>query len=140
MHRLPAVMSVRFAVRPGRRRPGRELGVALPCLGPSPGAGSRHRAIDAPIVELEDTDLAAVRWADQAKVDWILLISSLAGSRTPPGPLGHAAPAFPLRAALWASPDRAQTPAVARFVTTALTLEPPRGWHTQPEHLNHSSA
>jgi DNA-binding transcriptional LysR family regulator len=30
------------------------------------------------VVELRDTDLSAVRWLDQADVDWILLIPSLA--------------------------------------------------------------
>jgi DNA-binding transcriptional LysR family regulator len=94
--------------------------------------------IDPPTVELEDTDLAAARWADQSKVDWILLISSLAASHQgtvvrPVAPL-QLVP-FVLK---W-NPDRAQTPAVARFVTTALSVEPPPGWHTQPGHLHHSS-
>lgn len=37
------------------------------------------------------------------------------------------------------NPDRAQTTAVARFVHTALTADPPPGWLTQPGHLRHQA-
>ncbi len=35
-----------------------------------------------PTIELADTDLAAIRWADQRDIDWILLIPSLAAAHT----------------------------------------------------------
>jgi DNA-binding transcriptional LysR family regulator len=117
------------------------LGVTSPSLFPAWSLSQRQALatakIDPPSVELEDTDLAATRWADQSKVDWILLISSLAAShaKTVVRPVK---PRQLVPFALRWNPDRAQTPAVARFVTTALSVEPPPGWHTQPGHLNHS--
>jgi hypothetical protein len=93
-------------------------------------------SFDPPTVELEDADLAASRWAEQTKAEWILLISSLAASHSATV-IRPVAPLQMVPFVLQWSPDRAQTPAVARFVTTALTVEPPPGWHTQPGHLNH---
>ena len=116
------------------------LGVTSPSLFPAWSLSQTQALatakIDPPTVELDDTDLAATRWADQTKVDWILLIPSLAAS--------HGAtvvrPVTPLQLVPFVpqwNPDRAQTPAVARFVTTALSVEPPPGWRTRPGHLNH---
>jgi DNA-binding transcriptional LysR family regulator len=116
------------------------LGVTSASLFPAWALSQRQALasarIDPPTVELEDPDLAATRWADQKGVDWILLISSLAGS--------HSAtvvrPVTPLQLVpfvLQWNPERAQTPAVARFVNAAVTVEPPPGWHTQPGHLHH---
>ncbi len=38
------------------------------------------------------------------------------------------------------SPGLAKTAAVARFVRTALSGDPPPGWHTQAGHLRHAMA
>jgi DNA-binding transcriptional LysR family regulator len=87
-------------------------------------------------VDLTGTDLAATRWADQQDIDWILLIPSLAAAHTTtvirPVDQAQLVP-FTLQ---W-NPNRAPTMAVARFVHTALTAEPPAGWRTQPDHLHH---
>jgi len=88
------------------------------------------------VVELRDTDLAAGRWLDQAAVDWILLIPSLAVEHSgtivkPVEPLQL----VPFRL-LW-NPGNAQNTAIARFVQTALTVDPPPGWFTQQDHFRH---
>jgi DNA-binding transcriptional LysR family regulator len=92
--------------------------------------------ISPPTVGLTDTDLAATRWAEQAEVDWILLIPSLAAAHTQtvirPVASGQLVP-FTLQ---W-NPSRAHTTAVARFVHATLTVELPPGWRTQPDHLRH---
>jgi DNA-binding transcriptional LysR family regulator len=92
--------------------------------------------ISPPAVGLTDTDLASIRWAGQAEVDWILLIPSLAATHIQtvirPVASGQLVP-FTLQ---W-NPGRAHTTAVARFVHAALTAELPAGWHTQPDHLRH---
>lgn len=92
--------------------------------------------ISPPMVELADTDLAAVRWADQADAEWILLTPSVAAAHTTtvvrPVASGQLVP-FTLQ---W-NPDRAHTAAVARFVHAALTADLPPGWRTQPGHLHH---
>lgn len=88
------------------------------------------------IVELRDTDLSAVRWLDQADIDWILLISSLAVEH------GNTVvkPVEPLQlvpfSLLW-NPRNAHNSAIAPFVQTSLTADPPLGWFTQPGHLRH---
>ncbi len=89
-------------------------------------------------VPLDDTDLAAARWVDQDSVDWILLIASLTGTHRqtiflPVDPC-QLVP-FTLQ---W-KPARASITAVARFVQTALTAEPPPGWQTLPGHLSHQT-
>jgi DNA-binding transcriptional LysR family regulator len=92
--------------------------------------------ISPPSIDLEDTDLAATRWADQPGVDWILLIPSLATAHDQtviiPVEPGQLVP-FTLQ---W-NPGRAHTMAVARFVHAALTAELPPGWRTLPGHLHH---
>jgi DNA-binding transcriptional LysR family regulator len=92
--------------------------------------------ISPPTVGLTDTDLAATHWAEQAKIDWILLIASLAADHTEtvirPVASGQLVP-FTLQ---W-NPSRAHTTAVARFVHATLTAELPVGWRTQPDHLRH---
>lgn len=92
--------------------------------------------VDPPTVDLDDTDLGAVRWHEEAGVDWILLIPSLtsANDQTVIRPVepGQLVP-FTLQ---W-NPDRAGTVAVTRFVQTALSADLPPGWHTQPGHLRH---
>ena len=88
------------------------------------------------VVELRDTDLSAVRWLEQADVDWILLISSLAVEH------GHTVvkPVEPLQlvpfSLLW-NPRTAHNSAIAPFVQTSLTADPPPGWFTQPGHSRH---
>jgi DNA-binding transcriptional LysR family regulator len=81
------------------------------------------------VVELRDTDLSAVRWLEQADVDWILLISSLAvehGSTV-------VKPVVPLQlvpfSLLW-NPRNAHNSAITPFVQTSLTADPPPGWFT----------
>jgi DNA-binding transcriptional LysR family regulator len=116
------------------------LGVTSPSLFPAWALSQRQALaaarVDPPTVELEDTDLAAIRWANQTRVDWILLISSLAGSHSATV-IRPVTPPLLVPFVLQWNPDRAQTPAVARFVHAALAVEPPRGWHTQPGHLHH---
>jgi DNA-binding transcriptional LysR family regulator len=99
----------------------------------------QHQALDAagidpPRVPLAATDLAAVRWADQPELDWIMLIRSLApthsGTAILPVDPGYDVP-FTLQ---W-NPNRAQSPAVARFVQHALVAAPPDGWAVGPAHL-----
>jgi hypothetical protein len=92
--------------------------------------------IDPPIVELDDTDLSSRQWVDQNTVDWILLISSLAGSQRETA----IRPVTPLQLVpftLQWRPDGATTPAIDRFVNTVLTVDPPPGWHTKPGHSAH---
>ena len=69
------------------------LGTAPQALFPA-WALTQRQALEAagiapPAIELADTDLAAIRWADQPDIDWILLIPSLAAAHTqtvdPPG-------------------------------------------------------
>jgi len=89
-------------------------------------------------VDLVDTDLSAVRWVDQPGVDWILLIASLATAHT----RTVVRPVMPQQLVpftLQWNPNHAPSPAVARFVNTALTADPPPGWCTQPGHLRHSA-
>ena len=88
------------------------------------------------MVELADTDLAAVRWADQADAEWILPDPVRGGrAHDDRGPARRVRPAGPVHLAV--NPDRAQTAAVARFVHAALTADLPPGWRTQPGHLHH---
>ena len=88
------------------------------------------------VIELRDTDLSAVRWLEQVDVDWILLISSLAVEH------GHTVvkPVDPLQlvpfSLLW-NPRNAHNSAIAPFVETSLTADPPPGWFTQPGHSRH---
>jgi DNA-binding transcriptional LysR family regulator len=92
--------------------------------------------INPPTVGLTDADLAAGRWVEQAEVDWIMLIPSLAAAHAEtvirPVASGQLVP-FTLQ---W-NPSRAHTTAVARFVHATLTAELPPGWRTQPDHLRH---
>jgi DNA-binding transcriptional LysR family regulator len=89
-----------------------------------------------PSIDLEDTALAATRWLDQPGADWIMLIPSLAGAHTATV-IKPVEPRQLMPFTLQWNPDRAQTTAVARFVHTALTADPPPGWLTQPGHLRH---
>ena len=90
------------------------------------------------IIELRETDLAAARWLDQAEIDWILLISSLAAEH----PDTVVRPTEPLQfvpfVLLW-NPRNVDNSAIAPFVQTALTVDPPPGWFTQPGHFRHRS-
>ena len=80
------------------------------------------------------TDLAGVRWAEQAELEWIMLIGSLARSHvgTVVKPVE---PRYDVEFTLQWNPARTQTPAVARYVAHALTTPPPAGWSTGPAHL-----
>jgi len=73
---------------------------------------------------------------DQAGVDWILLISSLAVEHSNT----VVKPTEPLQLVpfvlLW-NPQNAHNSAIAPFVQTALTVDPPPGWFTQQDHLRH---
>jgi DNA-binding transcriptional LysR family regulator len=154
----PGVVGEVFAAEPllaglraGHRLAGR-TGVALAdlaqdVLGRTSGslfpawALSQQQALDAagvqpPSVGLEDSDLAATRWLDQPGVDWILLIPSLARAHTATV-IVPVEPAQAVPYTLQWNPDRVQASAVARFVHTALTADPPPGWLTQPGHLRH---
>src|SRR5262249_48159123 len=72
------------------------LGTAPEALFPAWVQAQRQQldtaGIAPPTTELADTDLAAIRWADQPDIDWIMLIPSLAAAHThtavrpPPAP------------------------------------------------------
>jgi DNA-binding transcriptional LysR family regulator len=91
-----------------------------------------------PQVPLAETDLAAVRWMDQADLDWILLIGSLTAGHTGTV-IRPVDPAYAVPFTLQWNPTRAHTPAVARFVAHALTVAPPPGWANGPAHLRHGT-
>jgi DNA-binding transcriptional LysR family regulator len=118
------------------------LGTAPEALFPA-WALAQRQALDTagvspPTIELADTDLAAIRWADQSDVDWILLIPSLAAAHTQTA-IRPVAPRQLVPFTLQWNPSRAHTAAVARFVRCALAGDLPPGWHTQPDHLHHTS-
>jgi DNA-binding transcriptional LysR family regulator len=117
------------------------LGTAPEALFPA-WALTRRQALDTagiapPAIELADTDLAAIRWADQPDIDWILLIPSLAAAHTQTV-IRPVAPRQLVPFTLQWNPSRAHTIAVARFVHCALAADLPPGWHTQPDHLRHT--
>ena len=139
-------------LRPGHRLASRDL-VALSelaheVLGTVP-AGlfparvlTQRQALEAagiapPAIELADTDLAAIRWADQPGIDWILLIPSLAAAHTQTV-IRPVAPSQLVPFTMQWNPSRAHTTAVSRFVHCALAADLPPGWHTQPDHLHHT--
>jgi len=88
-------------------------------------------------IELADTDLAAIRWADQRDIDWILLIPSLAAAHTQTV-IRPVAPRQLVPFTLLWNPGRAHPMAVTRFVHCALAADLPPGWYTQPDHLHHT--
>jgi DNA-binding transcriptional LysR family regulator len=116
------------------------LGVAPADLFPAWALSQRQAleeaGISPPTADLADTDLAALRWADQAGIDWILLIPSLAAAHTGTV-IRPVEPAQLVPFTLQWNPSRAHTTAVARFVHATLTAELPSGWVTQPDHLRH---
>ena len=117
------------------------LGTAPQALFPA-WALAQAQALDTagiapPALELADTDLAAIRWADQRDIDWILLIPSLAAAHTQTV-IRPVAPRQLVPFTLQWNPSRAHTMAVARFVHCALAADLPPGWHTQPGHLHHT--
>ncbi len=87
-----------------------------------------------PQVPLVATDLAAARWTDQPELDWIMLIGSLARGHTDTV-IRPIAPTYDVMFTLQWNPTRVQTPAVARFVSHALSVPPPAGWSPGPGHL-----
>jgi hypothetical protein len=118
------------------------LGTASEALFPA-WALAERQALDTagvapPASELAASDLAAVHWADQPGIDWILLIPSLAESHTQTV-IRPVAPRQLVPFILQWNPSRAQTMAVARFVRFALAADLPPGWHTQPGHLRHTA-
>jgi DNA-binding transcriptional LysR family regulator len=139
-------------LRPSHRLAGRDtiplselahdvLGTAPEALFPA-WALAQRQALDTagiapPAIELADTDLAAIRWADQPGIDWILLIPSLAAAHTQTVIL-PVAPRQLVPFTLQWNPSRAHTMAVARFVHCALAADLPAGWYTQPDHLHHT--
>jgi DNA-binding transcriptional LysR family regulator len=94
----------------------------------------RAAGITPPQVPLGFTDLAATRWMDQAEVDWIMLIASLVRGHTDTV-IRPVDPTYDVVFTLQWNPTRAQTPAVARYVSHALSVAPPVGWSTGPAHL-----
>jgi DNA-binding transcriptional LysR family regulator len=114
------------------------LGIAPEALFPAWVLSQRQALAAAGIapatVDLVDTDLAAVRWVDQPGVEWILLIPSLAAAHTQTV-VRPVVPEQLVPFTLQWNPNQAPSAAVARFVHTALTADPPRGWYTQPGHL-----
>jgi DNA-binding transcriptional LysR family regulator len=138
-------------LRPGHRLAGHDA-IALPelaheVLGIIPEdlfpawALSQRQALAAagvapPTAELADTDLAAIRWADQPGIGWVLLIPSLAAAHTQTV-IRPVTPRQLVPFTLQWNPSRAHTMAVARFVRFALAADLPPGWHTQPGHLRH---
>jgi hypothetical protein len=117
------------------------LGTAPQALFPA-WALAQRQALDTagiapPAIELADTDLAAIRWAGQRDIDWILLIPSLAAAHTQTV-IRPVAPRQLVPFTLQWNPSRAHTTAVARFVHCALAADLPPGWHTQPDHLHHT--
>ncbi|MHB1594993.1 MAG: LysR family transcriptional regulator [Streptosporangiaceae bacterium] len=133
-------------LRPGHRLAGQDrielaeladevLGVARESLFPAWAASQRQILESAGVrprtVELEDTDLAAVRWLSQPDVDWILLIGSLAHGHTNTV-LRPAAPEVLVPFTIQWSPARTGQGAVARFVEMALTGDPPPGYLRRP--------
>jgi DNA-binding transcriptional LysR family regulator len=116
------------------------LGTAPEALFPA-WALAQRQALDTagiapPTIELADTDLAAIRWADQRDIDWILLIPSLAAAHTQTV-IRPVAPRQLMPFTLQWNPSRAHTVAVARFVHCALAADLPAGWHTERDHLHH---
>jgi DNA-binding transcriptional LysR family regulator len=91
-------------------------------------------AITPPQVALAATDLAGTRWMEQSELDWVMLIGSLAGRHTETV-IRPVTPAYAVVFTLQWNPTRAQTPAVARFVSHALCVAPPAGWSPGPAHL-----
>ncbi|HEV2256272.1 MAG TPA: LysR family transcriptional regulator [Streptosporangiaceae bacterium] len=141
-------------LRPGHRLASRDtialsdlahevLGTAPQALFPAWALAQRqalHTAgIAPPAIELADTDLAAICWADQRDIDWILLIPSLAAARAQTV-IRPVAPRQLVPFTLQWNPSRAHTTAVARFVHCALASDLPPGWHTQPGHLHHTES
>jgi DNA-binding transcriptional LysR family regulator len=119
------------------------LGTASEALFPA-WALTQRQALEAagiapPSVELADTDLAAIRWAEQPGVDWILLIPSLAAAHTETIFRPVAPEQFVPFTLQW-NPGRAHTMSVARFVHCALAADLPPGWRTQRDHLRHTGA
>ena len=117
------------------------LGTAPEALFPA-WARAQRQALDTagiapPAIELADTDLAAIRWADQPGMDWVLLIPSLAAAHTQTV-IRPVTPRQLMPFTLQWNPSRAHTIAVARFVRCALAADLPHGWHTQPGHLHHT--
>ena len=114
------------------------LGATSPSLFPA-WADAQHQALRSakisPLeVALSATDLAAVRWMDQAEIDWIMLIGSLTENHTETVVV-PVEPGDDVMFTLQWNPNREQTPAVARFVHHALTVAPPSGWSVGPCHL-----
>ena len=117
------------------------LGAAPEALFPAWALTQRQQleaaGIAPPTIELADTDLAAIRWADQPGIDWVLLIPSLAAAHTQTV-FRPVAPRQLVPFTLQWNPSRVHTIAVARFVHCALAADLPPGWHTQPDHLHHT--
>jgi DNA-binding transcriptional LysR family regulator len=117
------------------------LGIAPEALFPA-WVLTQRQALDTagiapPAIELADTDLASIRWADQPDLDWILLIPSLAAAHTQTV-FRPVAPRQLVPFTLQWNPSRVHTIAVTRFVHCALAADLPPGWHTQPDHLHHT--
>jgi DNA-binding transcriptional LysR family regulator len=141
-------------LRPGHRLASRDtialselghevLGTAPQALFPA-WALTQRQALDTagiapPAIELADTDLAAICWADQPDIDWILLIPSLAAARAQTV-IRPVAPRQLVPFTLQWNPSRVHTMAVARFVHCVLAADLPPGWHTQPDHLHHTES
>jgi DNA-binding transcriptional LysR family regulator len=92
-----------------------------------------------PTVELAETDLFARRWAMQPDVDWILTTGSMIAPEATT-PIRPVSPAQVVPYTLQWNPARAATPAVGRFVHSALSVDVPPGWSIQRDHLRYRDA
>lgn len=125
-HRLAGEEAVRLADLEGE-----VLGATTDSLFPAWSLAQRQALEAAGVAPrttpLRDPDLGAARWTEQAEVDWILLIGSLAGGHAGTVILPVEPPVdvpFTIR---W-SPAELRTPAVSRLIEHVFAMEPPEGW------------
>ena len=123
-----------------RELAGEVLGIIDRALFPAWALAQRQllavTGVDPPTVTLAATDLAARHWADQAEVDWVLLMPSLSALHDTTAVV-PVTPAQLVPFTLQWCPDRAETAAVGRFVGAALSGSLPPGWRTLPGHRRH---
>jgi DNA-binding transcriptional LysR family regulator len=126
-----------------RELAGQVLGVTDSALFPAWTLSQRQSlevaGVDPPTVTLASTDLAARHWADQAEVDWILLMPSLSALHDTTAVV-PVTPAQLVPFTLQWCPDRAETAAVGRFVEFVLGSSLPPGWHALPGHRRYGKA
>jgi DNA-binding transcriptional LysR family regulator len=126
-----------------RELAGEVLGITDSALFPAWHLSQRHSlevaGVDPATVVLTATDLAARHWADQAEVDWILLMPSLSALHDTTAVVPVMPPQLVPFTLQWC-PDRADTAAVGRLVDVVLSSSLPPGWYTLPGHRGHRPA